>query len=879
MITVKEFKREIATWTKELLKEYLSKLSANNYRPPEQGRDFNDPVWGTITVDAFETIIIDSPLFQRLRRIRQLGVIHLVYPSAHHTRFEHSLGVFHVVQAIIDSLNRSCPSAISPRSQAVLRSAALCHDMGHGAFSHVSESYLLHDREIIDLTSDFAESLNIEKIQFSEMVAISILESNSVSKLFELAAIKSRNLVSGTEILNSIRKCLLSKIFDESAPLLHELITGPFDADKLDYMRRDSHMAGIPSLIDVVRLIKKAKCEKFRIEDISDFPNLQELATSGEITIAAIGHSGARALDELLIGRIMLIDKLYRHQRVRSFEGLVFHLLDSHFEAQLTLKKDKRRPRFMIPIDLTDDSFSHPNAGVGPKWSAYQRVQKRLLDREGYVRTFAVSAAFAGLSPEQSSGITSLLNSMDKSKKRDLLLALADKIDAGLVLLGGSWRKLAGTADNHTFRKLWIDSKDEREHSAKANRAWIISEGRVLNTYENLSKEAPKWASAYLQRKDVAYLFADRSISQVAHLAFEAIIAERFKVLSTFSQSDFIKLAHAQLGCLRDELIGKRFYAKVQFSHRVFPRAVQGLLNSGKIAQVVSRLQGYSSPPSGAKIGEFSKIDDNSNSLTNHRVALWLSQFESEEQIMLAFECFGNITLIGRSHIAQALQSFRKTNAGFEQAVVVALGSAEDGANSVAYSAADIGIRIDTVENVLDGDNPIIFVDDFIGLGNTCDNHLSNLLGHFPEHNLNQSKIRPLSPDNCEKLKNRSLGFVFSAGWSKGEELLYSAIKRLELDGVCHIEVRDSDIPSISSVLDAPSLKKFKKKNTEIGASLLSKRGWNAKKISERILGYGNQGLLVVTPLNTPTQSLTALWASGLYKDLDWQPILRRREK
>src|SRR5262249_32675810 len=120
-------------------------LEQQSLARPQQ-KVINDAVWGSIRLDPWEVGVLDSPLMQRLRGLRQLGVIHWVYPNAGHSRLEHSIGVVHQVQGLIDGIERNSGRAgqrmVDDVSTKLMRLAGLVHDCGHTIMSHVSESFI-----------------------------------------------------------------------------------------------------------------------------------------------------------------------------------------------------------------------------------------------------------------------------------------------------------------------------------------------------------------------------------------------------------------------------------------------------------------------------------------------------------------------------------------------------------------------------------------------------------------------------------------------------------------------------------------------------------------------------------------------------------------
>ncbi len=180
----------------------------------------NDPVHGFITIPSdliFD--LIQHPYFQRLRRIKQLGLTHLVYPGALHTRFQHAIGAMHLMMSAISVL-KSKGVDISDREAEAAYVAILLHDIGHGPFSHVLENTII-------------ESVNHESLSALIMGRLNIVFDNAISDA--------------------------TSIFENSysSQFFHQLVSGQLDMDRLDYLKRDSFFSGVSEgIIGSERIIK-----------------------------------------------------------------------------------------------------------------------------------------------------------------------------------------------------------------------------------------------------------------------------------------------------------------------------------------------------------------------------------------------------------------------------------------------------------------------------------------------------------------------------------------------------------------------------------------------------------------------------------------------
>ncbi len=226
---------------------------------------FNDPVYGFITIpDNILIKIIDHPYFQRLRRIKQLGMTHYVYPGALHTRFHHALGALHLMQQAIDVL-RMKGTDITEEESLAAQIAILLHDIGHGPFSHALE-YVLIDLHHEEISGFFLQQLN-QEFQGQLNMAIEIFYDRY------------------------------------HKPFLHQLISGQLDMDRMDYLNRDSFFTGVSEGVIGYDRIIKMLCVK-----------------DGDL---AVEEKGIYSIEKFLVSRRLMYWQVYLHKTVLSAEQML----------------------------------------------------------------------------------------------------------------------------------------------------------------------------------------------------------------------------------------------------------------------------------------------------------------------------------------------------------------------------------------------------------------------------------------------------------------------------------------------------------------------------------------------------------------------------
>ena len=200
----------------------------------------SDPVHGTIGLSKLEVEIINTPAFQRLRNVKQLGLAHMVYPGADYSRFSHSIGVCHVVGRLMEALRLQKTGGIDEATMQQYRLAGLLHDVGHYPFSHAMEDALdehfsrksLRSRST-ELGDPSLEQVPDSEAMTHERVGKRIVESDPmISEILRRADVDPQKV---TEIFTRERKLDYSNV-----------VSSDLDADRIDYLLRTAHHTGLP---------------------------------------------------------------------------------------------------------------------------------------------------------------------------------------------------------------------------------------------------------------------------------------------------------------------------------------------------------------------------------------------------------------------------------------------------------------------------------------------------------------------------------------------------------------------------------------------------------------------------------------------------------
>jgi HD superfamily phosphohydrolase len=269
-----------------------------------------DPIHGSISVSDEETRVVDSRTFQRLRHVRQLGFGDLAFPGATHTRHAHSLGAMHVASRLFDAITSRSELLPSTRERfrAAVRLAVLCHDIGHMPLSHASES-IAPKRELLQLPSWMGGD-GQEQASHEDFTAKLLLDSALTSIIqttyapLGITPTLVASLVTGH--LPPGMKGFVEGGIDWT-PVLRAIVSGELDADRMDYLLRDSFYTGV-------------NYGRFDLEWI--LQNLSAAEREGK-AVLALSKAASFAFEDFLLSRYHMFLSVYFHHTSVSFDWML----------------------------------------------------------------------------------------------------------------------------------------------------------------------------------------------------------------------------------------------------------------------------------------------------------------------------------------------------------------------------------------------------------------------------------------------------------------------------------------------------------------------------------------------------------------------------
>lgn len=386
---------------------------------------FNDPIYGFVSL-PYEIIydLIEHPYFQRLRRIKQLGLTNLVYPGALHTRFHHAMGAMHLMGEAIDVI-RSKGTEITDEEAKAVTIAILLHDIGHGPFSHALEHSIVSNISHEAISELFMYRLNKE---FNGELTLAI-------KIFQ----------------NKYHK-----------KFLHQLVSSQLDMDRLDYLKRDSFFTGV----------SEGVVSSDRIIIMLNVVNDQ----------LAVEAKGIYSIEKFIVARRLMYWQVYLHKTVLSAENLLVNILKRAKELaqkkedlfctpalktflykQFTLQDFIKKPEILETFALLDDSDIMTSVKV---WTTHKdAVLSKLCEQLVNRKLFKIELQNLPFKEEKIKEIKNKIKALYKLNDKQVNYFVfsgnvendayrADKISINILFKDGSVSDIANASDQLNIQVL-----------------------------------------------------------------------------------------------------------------------------------------------------------------------------------------------------------------------------------------------------------------------------------------------------------------------------------------------------------------------------------------------------------------------------------------
>ncbi|XP_032362898.1 deoxynucleoside triphosphate triphosphohydrolase SAMHD1 [Etheostoma spectabile] len=348
----------------------------------DDSKVFNDPIHGTVKLDPLLIKIIDTPQFQRLRNIKQLGGAYFVYPGASHNRFEHSIGVAHLAGQLVEALRARQPELISDRDVLCVKIAGLCHDLGHGPFSHLYDQMFIPKVPPGPLGDKMAkwkhEEASVE--MFNHLVKSNNLKLDELKLPEDMDFIREmingpKDPKGGKKKPDAVEWPYKGRTKEKS--FLYEIVANEWngiDVDKFDYFVRDCHHLGMKNNFDHLRFIQFARvCEVEKRKHIcsrdKEVNNLYDMFyTRNCLHRRAYQHRVNKIIEYMIAEAFLKADK---HIQIEGSEGQLCTLSTAIEDMKAYTK-------------LTDHVFDQILNSSSVELAEAKKILERIISRDHY---------------------------------------------------------------------------------------------------------------------------------------------------------------------------------------------------------------------------------------------------------------------------------------------------------------------------------------------------------------------------------------------------------------------------------------------------------------------------------------------------------------
>lgn len=864
---------------------------------------FADPLMGYIYLTPLEVAIVDTSLYQRLRKIKQLGLAHLVFPSLSYSRFEHSLGVIgrlnQILNKLIENYNRTneesdLNNTIKKHIESI-RLAALMHDIGHCIFSHCSERVINNLQGTAnypsakDIREMFSKHFDRERlIPFAELFSVSIIGSKHFGDfVVKITSLKPKDV---HRILENCCRFILGLPVkgEANTVFLSQLISSGLDADKIDYMMREQHYTGIKLEIDLDRILSK-----LNVFDLKSFElpkNLEYLKkqfdAEKQFKVLGFSKGGQFVFEEFCIARLALHVKIYLHQKVRAAESQLSNYLEEISKNQTGLGEAElqkahnwlRLSESIVELPSLINSLFQQEGLFNIQPFLKQEQEKSLKDidaRNLYCRAFAFGQinSFSEALLTEERNTDSLENFFENFHEKEILQKVKEESKEIIRLLD-----LKIGADE--IDKLIIDIPRLRFKS--------IQQGQESLYFERPPLSPLKWTIPldkiviyFEENRALGYIFAERNVAALLGLAAEKVV---FDICGkVFSQEGNIsKDTFENTIKFKRTLTEKGYYQKIPEL-----RDVSDYLKKADAAEKIKIIH--------ENLASFESLKK--ERVTINRITTFVNQFPAELQeacliFLQKLEIYDERLL--EEEVSKVIDKCPdKSSIG-----VAHLGGVSDSGGRLSYNLRELfekhNLEAKEInDNLILKSDALIMYDDNINSGLQLLNIMGELLNELEklpnEMNLQERHLSPLvTKEAKQKLKTMPIHFCFIVGFEGTEKRIKELLITYLGFNQDNIHIHINKLLKNSEKIFNGGDSKFNHKDklqlkefiTKVGEQLLTNEKKSKEKIESCKLGYAKAEAMVLFPYNIPTMTITALWCKGVISDaIPWVPLAERRRR
>lgn len=893
---------EVETFTNNLVSKYNDKLRYQSI--PKDGKEVFDAVWGTIEFNPAEISILDSPLLQRLRKIKQLGLASYVYCGADYSRFCHTLGVVFLADKMASKIRRKADNFIDKdkfkhNPIQIVRLAAIFHDVGHMFLSHASEYYYASEvlpsrsREIKKALTMFRRETS-SKASLHEMLSVFIVNTKEVRTLLlkvckyfdEIKIIEDDDI---DKIIEYISCLIIGVASDRFILPYSQIINGPIDADKCDYLSRDSHVTKVPVAVDVFRLIQKLRVVEV---DSIDFPNIWDDSSygKGKYYKMALMHSAQKALGQLLIARAIMFESIYCHQKVVIAETMFRDVIRYFDHIGCTEFRD-----FSRILGLTDEALSDYLPSIISLTEEQKmlsdtkniiRLLKQINRRELYKRVACITTdTLDGENMPINDFLRDIIEHPIGEQRRNFIQSVIDEYKKIKYLQGIDVDNEISEVSIVEFPKQTIDTN-------KIEMPIDFGDGEIKMSKEVFQSET--WIQSRDIRKKEHYLVTNLYDRETVYLALEKVLYIKYKLRLTSDSYVCAKFEKEQINKQKNILFEKGYYndATILLTDDI----IYSMINKNLLQQVAEMYRTFEGI-GGARITEKSIVNFMRQILyyTTDRNTL-KTLFDGILRLL------NKATYIDRSYFNQHVESlFNQILKERDNDIYICrLGGALDSSAHLWYffndlkpirEKAKLNEDLSEILCCIEDTSCITFFDDGAYSGNQVISIFQEFMGvPLEKRATKEHHVDELSGDLKIKLKKQQIIIAYICFNQESEK--YISDKLAEI-GLTNVSIK-YDTGMNTKAFESETFANEEQSRLvreclhEIGMEILYskktnngvlKPAWNDERIKSSSLGYNDAQQMIILKSSVPTYTITPFWENGIYKGNVWNQLFPRTLK